>query len=152
MLFKNILLAFDGSESSTKASDYAMHISKFENSTLTFLHVLDNIKQGGVIGLRARYGDTKLTDAYKNTRRKAVEKKILPLQKKANEQGIKTNVSIIEDENNSKIETIVEFIEKNNIDLVVTGSRGLSQFKQMLLGSIASGITSHSRCPVLIIR
>jgi nucleotide-binding universal stress UspA family protein len=152
MLFKNILLAFDGSEASTKAFDYAIYLSRMENATLTFLHVLDNIKQGGVIGLRARYGDTKLVQAYQNTRRKAVERRILPLQKTATEQGIKTIISVIEDENNSKIETIVEFIEKNNIDLVVTGSRGLSHFKQMLLGSIASGITIHSNCPVLIIR
>jgi len=146
------MLAFDGSEASTKAFDYAIHLSKMENANLTFLHVLDDIKQGGVIGLRARYGDTKIVRAYQNTRRKDVEKRILPLQKRANEQGIKTDISIIEDENNSKIETIVQFIEKNNIDLVVTGSRGLSQFKQMLLGSIASGITIHSNCPVLIIR
>jgi nucleotide-binding universal stress UspA family protein len=146
------MLAFDGSEASTKASDYAIYLSKLENATLTFVHVLDNIKQGGVIGLRARYGDVKIVEAYKNSRKKAIEKRILPLQKKASDQGIKTNISIIEDEHNSKIETIVKFIETNNIDLVVTGSRGLSQFKQMLLGSVAYGVTSHSTCPVLIIR
>jgi nucleotide-binding universal stress UspA family protein len=146
------MLAFDGSEASTKASDYAIYLSKLENATLTFVHVLDNIKQGGVIGLRARYGDVKIVEAYKNSRKKAIEKRILPLQKKASDQGIKTNISIIEDEHNSKIETIVKFIEINNIDLVVTGSRGLSQFKQMLLGSVAYGVTSHSTCPVLIIR
>ena len=59
---------------------------------------------------------------------------------------------ILDDEKNSKVETIVEFIEKNNIDLVIMGSRGLSKFKQMLVGSIASGIISHSKCPVLVIR
>jgi hypothetical protein len=57
---------------------------------------------------------------------------------------------------NSKVETIVQFIvqfiERNDLDLVVTGSKGLSQFKQMLVGSKAYGIISHSKCPVLIIR
>lgn len=152
MLFKNILLAFDGSKSSSKASEYAIYLSKVENASLTFLHILDNIKQGGVIGLRARYGDTNLVEGYKRARKKDAEKWILPIQKRAIDQGVRTVIAIIEDDKNSKIETIVDFIEKNNIDLIVTGSRGLSQFKQMLVGSIASGIISHSKCPVLIIR
>ena len=54
-------------------------------------------------------------------------------------EGIKITIAILDDEKNSKVETIVQFIEKNNIDLVIMGSRGLSKFKQMLVGSIAQG-------------
>jgi nucleotide-binding universal stress UspA family protein len=152
MLFKNILLAFDGSTASSKAAEYAIYLCKLEGAPLTFLHILDNIKQGGVIGLRARYGDTKLIDGYKRARRKDAEKWIKPIQLTATTEGIKSTLAILDDEKNSKVETIVQFIEKNNIDLVIMGSRGLSKFKQMLVGSIASGIISHSKCPVLVIR
>ena len=113
---------------------------------------MDNIKQGGVIGLRARYGDTNLVEGYKRARKQEAEKWILPIEKIAADQGIIAKMEIVDDERNSKIETIVQFIEKNNIDLVVTGSRGLSQFKRMLVGSVASGIITHSKCPVLVIR
>jgi nucleotide-binding universal stress UspA family protein len=58
----------------------------------------------------------------------------------------------LEDEGSSKLKIIIEYIKENNIDLVVLGSRGLSKFKQLLLGSTASGLSSHSTCPVLIIR
>ncbi len=125
---------------------------KLEEAPLTFLHILDNIKQGGVIGLRARYGDTKLIDGYKRARRQDAEKWIKPIQKTATTEGIHSTIAILDDEKNSKVETIVQFIEKNNIDLVIMGSRGLSKFKQMLVGSITSGIISHSKCPVLVIR
>jgi nucleotide-binding universal stress UspA family protein len=152
MLFKNILLAFDGSTTSSKAAEYAIYMCKLEGAPLTFLHILDNIKQGGVIGLRERYGDTNLIDGYKRARRQDAEKWIEPIQKTATTEGIKSTVAILDDEKNSKVESIVEFIEKNNIDLVIMGSRGLSKFKQMLVGSIASGIISHSKCPVLVIR
>jgi len=151
-MFKNILVTFDGSKPSSKASEYAIYLSKLENASLIFLHVLDNIKQGGVIGLRARYGDTNLIEGYKRARKQEAEKWIHPIQKIASDQGIMTKIEIVDDERNSKIETIVQFIEKNNIDLVVTGSRGLSQFKRMLVGSVASGIITHSKCPVLVIR
>ena len=152
MQFKNILLAFDGSNSSSKAAEYAIYLSKLEGAPLTFLHVLDNIKQGGVIGLRARYGDTNLIEGYKRARRQDAEKWIEPVHERATAGGIKSTIVILDDEKNSKVQTIVQFIEKNNIDLVIIGSRGLSKFKQMLVGSITSGIISHSKCPVLVIR
>jgi nucleotide-binding universal stress UspA family protein len=152
MLFNNVLMPFDGSDTSKKAADYAIYIATLENSTLTFLHVLDNIKQGGVIGLRARYGDMDLVDGFKRARKQEAEEWIKPIQKEAKDKGIKTTITILEDEGSSKLKIIIEYIKENNIDLVVLGSRGLSKFKQLLLGSTASGLSSHSTCPVLIIR
>jgi nucleotide-binding universal stress UspA family protein len=32
------------------------------------------------------------------------------------------------------------------------GSRGLGGFKKLLLGSVASGVLQHSKCPVLIVK
>jgi len=152
MLFRNILLAFDGSEPSKKAGDYAIRLCSLEKSTLTIIHVIDNIKQGGAIGLRARYGDVELVEGFKRARKKNIEDMIKPLEKSANDTGIKTSIAILDDESRSKLEAIIDYIEKNNIDLVVVGSRGLSQFRQLLVGSIASGLISYSKCPALIIR
>jgi len=152
MLFSNILLAFDGSETSKKAADYAIRLCSLEKATLTIIHVIDNIKQGGAIGLRARYGDVELVEGFKRARKKNIEDMIKPLEKSANDTGIKTSIAILDDERRSKLETIIDYIEKNNIDLVVVGSRGLSQFRQLLVGSIASGLISYSKCPALIIR
>ena len=47
---------------------------------------------------------------------------IKPLEKSANDTGIKTSIAILDDESRSKLETIIDYIEKNNIDLVVVGS------------------------------
>lgn len=41
--------------------------------------------------------------------------------------------------------------EQNNIDLIVIGSHGRSGFKNLVLGSVASGIVSKSHCPVLLV-
>ena len=151
MLFNNILLAFDSSNPSKKAAEYAINLAALENSTLTFIHVIDDIKQGGAIGLRARYGDVDLVNGFKRARRQHAEEWVKPLQKMANDKGIKTNVAILEEEGESKLEVITQYIIENNIDLVVMGSRGLSRFRQ-LLGSIALGLISYSKCPVLVIR
>ncbi|HET7643180.1 MAG TPA: universal stress protein [Nitrososphaeraceae archaeon] len=151
-MFKKILFAFDGSNASTKAVKYAIHLALLENSDLIFIHVIENIKQGGVIGLRAKYGDMKLVNAYTKTRIKNAQEWIKPIEKSAKDKGIKTRVEILEDDSNSLIGFLITFAEKNKVDLIVIGTRGISKFKRLLMGSVASGIVHHSKCPVLLIK
>ncbi len=47
---------------------------------------------------------------------------------------------------------IVEYAEEQNADLIVMGTRGLSGFKRLLLGSVALGVATYSTCPVLVIK
>lgn len=151
-MFKKILLAFDGSDASLNAANYAIHLSSLEEAQLIFLNVIENIKQGGVIGLRAKYGDLKLVEAYTNTRKKNAEKWIKPIEKSAKDKGINTKVEILEDDMNSLTGFIINYVEKNNIDLIVLGTKGQSKFRRLVMGSVASGIIHHSKCPVLLIK
>jgi nucleotide-binding universal stress UspA family protein len=50
----------------------------------------------------------------------------------------------------SVVKEIIEYAHKNKIDMIVIGSRGLSGFKKMLLGSVASGVVTYAHCPVLV--
>ncbi len=50
----------------------------------------------------------------------------------------------------SVVKEIVDYAEKNRIDMIVIGSRGLSGIKKMLLGSVASGVVTYAHCPVLV--
>ncbi|MGA9154074.1 MAG: universal stress protein, partial [Candidatus Nitrosopolaris sp.] len=52
----------------------------------------------------------------------------------------------------SVIGSIVQYAERENIDLIVVGTRGRSAFKRLLLGSTASGIVTHAHCPVMVVR
>jgi nucleotide-binding universal stress UspA family protein len=151
-MFKKILLAFDGSNASTSAAKYAIHLSSLENSELIFLHVIENIKQGGVIGLRAKYGDMKLVEGYTKTRRKNAEEWIKPIEKSAKDKGINTKVEILEDDGNSLVGFIINYAEKNDVNLIVIGTKGQSKFRRLFMGSVASGIIHHSKCPVLLIK
>ena len=45
---------------------------------------------------------------------------------------------------------IIQYAEKENIDLIVIGTRGRSGFKKLLLGSTASGVVTYAHCPVLV--
>ena len=46
---------------------------------------------------------------------------------------------------------ILQYAEAREVDLIVTGSRGLSAVKGWLLGSVSRKLIYHSRCSVLVI-
>jgi nucleotide-binding universal stress UspA family protein len=73
------------------------------------------------------------------------------IKEKANKKGIQLKTESIVAKK-SLLNTILEYVEEHNINLVVVGTRGWSGIKKMLLGSIASGLVTYSPCPVLVIK
>ncbi len=55
-------------------------------------------------------------------------------------------------ESQSIVEAILEFSAKQDVDLIVTGTRGTTGFKRLVLGSVAGGLVNLSQCPVLVVR
>lgn len=47
---------------------------------------------------------------------------------------------------------IVEIAEREGVDLVVLGARGLSGLQEALLGSVSHAVAAHAPCPVLLVR
>jgi nucleotide-binding universal stress UspA family protein len=48
--------------------------------------------------------------------------------------------------------TIVDYAEREKIDMILMGTRGRSGFTKMLLGSVASKVVTYSPCPVMIVK
>lgn len=49
-------------------------------------------------------------------------------------------------------QVIVDIAEKENVDLVVVGTRGMTGFKKMLLGSTALEVVTYSDCSVMVVK
>jgi nucleotide-binding universal stress UspA family protein len=47
---------------------------------------------------------------------------------------------------------IIEYVKDNQIDLVIAGSRGLSQMRAWLLGSVSRKLVHYAPCSVLIVK
>jgi nucleotide-binding universal stress UspA family protein len=47
---------------------------------------------------------------------------------------------------------IIEYAKEHHINLIVSGSRGLSQFKGWLLGSVSRKLVHYSDCSVLVVK
>ncbi|MEM4971782.1 MAG: universal stress protein, partial [Sulfolobales archaeon] len=47
---------------------------------------------------------------------------------------------------------IVKVAEENKADLIVVGSRGLSTFRRLILGSVSRRVINKSKIPVLVVK
>lgn len=146
-IMSKILLPTDGSEYSLKAATYSIELAKKCGSKVILLHVLDStqfLDHPIEIGLDARImveNEKKLKDRG----RKALQK-TLALFKKA---GISVETKFFYGRPH---EAIVNLAEKENVDLIVIGSRGLSTLKRAMLGSVADAVSHQATCPVLIVK
>jgi nucleotide-binding universal stress UspA family protein len=150
--FKKILVPADSSTASVNALNYAAHIAELEGQgcEVLVIHVLEDVKQGGAIGLQAKYGNVRLVEGFKRARREAALKWLKPIEEAANKKGIQLKTEVLDGD--SEVQVIIDYTKKKSIDLIVIGSRGLSSFKRRLVGSVADAVVNHAPCPVLVIR
>ena len=147
---KKILVAVDGSDSSLRAADYAVHIvSKEESARVILLNILgiSTAKQvASSIIIAPTYG-LKEYDQYKKEAYKWLDK----ISKKFEEKGIQTVVEVVGGPLPAA-NSIVNYAENENVDLIVVGTRGKSGIKKLLLGSVASSVVTHASSNVLVVK
>jgi nucleotide-binding universal stress UspA family protein len=145
---RKILIAVDGSKPSLYASTHAIDLAKTFNAELIALHVMYPTYTQYDIALspkpvRLEEVSRKEMEEGKQhvdkVKQKAIEKKVT----------VKADVIIA---TTSIVKEIVEYAENNKVDMIVIGSRGMTGFKKLLLGSVASGVVTYSHCPVLVVK
>jgi nucleotide-binding universal stress UspA family protein len=154
---KKILLPVDGSTTSMKAARIGISLSKKFRSDLIGLTVIDlmSLPYGYFL---TQPGTSSHDDILKGKKREAkkwldeVEKSLLETLNEEGSNAVKFRSEIIEDAFSRVENAIVNYAETESVDLIVMGTRGRSGLKRTLLGSVASGVLSYSRCPVMIVR
>jgi nucleotide-binding universal stress UspA family protein len=79
------------------------------------------------------------------------EKVISKVASLAKTRGVGTVEKIVR-QMGSAAEGITDYAEKNGVDLIVVGTRGMEGVKRLVFGSVASGVVSHAKCSVLVVR
>ena len=126
-----MLAAIDGSKHAYKALEYAVQLAQKHNSKITLLNVeedkLFRLEPKAIEGV----GKSILCDAATKIKEVDFDKRL---------------------EFGSPAETIIKVAKKENYDLIIVGSRGLSSVKRFFLGSVSDDVSMHARCSVLIVR
>ena len=145
MLFKNILVPYDGSKCSDHAFNVAIDVAKKYNSKITIVTCLEKDFRTPWYGPDSRVNDTIL-----KKEKKAVDKNFSSLEKvaKKSKVSISSKIMVIQ----SIVKSLLSFATSQRIDLIVMGSHGRTGFDRLLLGSVANGITQRAHCPVLVVK
>ncbi|HJV44757.1 MAG TPA: universal stress protein, partial [Bacillota bacterium] len=142
-MFSKILVAYDGSDLAKKALNTAIQLSKLNpSSTVDIIHVYQYtyfVVGDGVFTPSV----AESMDCIK--RAEAVADEARALLSSASCEG---NVVIRE---GLTARSIIEYGEELGCDLIVVGSRGLSGFSELVLGSVSHNIAQHSKVPVWIV-
>lgn len=153
IVIKKILVPVDGSDLSFKAAAYAIHLAKADNAEVMALNVVEDIKQGGAIGLQAKYGNVSLVDAFRKARKESAEQWMNKISQDAKSQGVNFKKEIIDDEDvSSEAGVITKFAQQNNFDLIVIGSKGRSKLEKFLMGGVTNRVVNSAQIPVLVVR
>jgi nucleotide-binding universal stress UspA family protein len=148
LLIKRLLNAIDGSNSSLKASTFAIDMAKRFDAELIVLHVIDPKYKELEIAISPRPGK------FKEIAIRAMEegeKMVETVRQKATEMNVKVKTDVISDFT-SVTKDILEYAKANKVDIIVVGSRGMTGFKKLLVGSVASGVVTYSECPVVVVK
>ena len=166
--FSNLLVLVDGSQPSFNAADCAISLAKKERhgdnpQILIALHVVFS-RLGYAYSPSGTFGSSGLTtpdtvrELLENTKKEAQEwfdKIRQKINNKDNNNDSSSNI-LLQTEvvvtATSIVSAIVEYARNKNVDLIITGTRGRSKFKKVLLGSIASGVITHASCPVMVVK
>lgn len=143
---KKILLPIDGSASSLKAARYAVKIAKLENAEIICIHAIANLRYPTGVNRLSTIAET-----FYGEGKKLAEKWFLQVRNIAAKEGVKLRTDIIIDVT-SVAETIIQYAEKEEVDLIVMGTRGTTGLKTFLVGSIAIGVVFYAHCSVFVVR
>jgi nucleotide-binding universal stress UspA family protein len=139
------LVGLDGSEYSLKALEFAVDLAKKYHSQLVLVHVVlrqiyaINPPEAGILAGTAIVRELE-----------AEGKAILAKgEEAAKAQGLPVEVRLRQ---GVPAEELLRASVDEKADLLVLGSRGLSQVKAFLLGSVSDKVSHHAKCPTLIVR
>ncbi len=147
-MFKIILVAIDGSKSSTNALQAAAELSVKFGAELHILHVVRDMQVPLNPGLMEAY--EKLQRQRHDVLGSAGEQLINQAKRSVEARGIdaiKTDIG-----SGDPASAIVDYAVGNKIDLIVIGSRGLGQVKGMLMGSVSRKVSNITKAACLIIK
>lgn len=140
MIYKKLLVPVDGSNNSDLACRHAISLAMDGGCEIVLLNCYPELAV--TIG-----GETR--DEIISVLEDEAKQIIAPTMAFCEESGVKCKPLV---RCGGPGRTIVQVAEAEGCDLIVMGSRGLSDFSGMVLGSVSHRVLRHATMPVLIVR
>ncbi|MDR2489045.1 MAG: universal stress protein [Desulfovibrio sp.] len=140
MAYKKLLLPFDGSDNAKMACAHAIDLAKAGDMRVVLLYCYGELP--AVISGTTR---DEILAASEAEGRRIIE----PAARLCEDSGVVCE-GMVHGGNPGR--TIITVAQAEGCDCIVMGSRGLSDFSGMVMGSVAHRVLRHAAVPVLIVR
>jgi nucleotide-binding universal stress UspA family protein len=143
-MFEKILYPTDFSDVSKKAMGYLVQLKDAGTKEIVVLHVID---EKGIDAI-SRYGAGNAEAVIREITKEAMEegKKI---EKKLMQSGLNVKIRI---ETGVPLKEILKVEEEEKVSVIVIGSHGKTNIREMFLGSVSEKVIRKSKNPVLIVK
>lgn len=140
-----ILVPVDGSKYSEEALKIAIDYAKTKGANICLLSVAPFIES---VDLEISASEReKLNETFTKRADYIVQQACGIL---AGEDVIATCRHVVA--SSSVADAIIDYAEKENIDLIIIGSRGLGKSSRFKMGSVASKVVKHAPCSVYVVK
>jgi nucleotide-binding universal stress UspA family protein len=136
---KDILVGLDGSEGSSKALDTAIYLARQNQATIAGIYVIP------LFSVNVARPASKMGKLFSESAKKVLSE----AKTRCAKNGVLFYEKILCGNEGFKI---VSFAKNRKADLIVMGSRGRSNVRELFLGSVSHYVVHKSAIPVLIVK
>ncbi|MEH7455784.1 universal stress protein [Bacillus sp. JJ1127] len=140
-MYKQIILACDGSGYAFRAAKHAARIAKYDTeANVEVVYVVNN----GTAKTDIIQGETDI-----ETIAASRQDRLREIEAILQQEEVPYKITILHGDPG---ETLVQYVNTGDIDLVIVGSRGLNALQEMVLGSVSHKVAKRVKCPVMIVK
>ncbi|MGM0985466.1 MAG: universal stress protein [Pseudomonadota bacterium] len=146
-MFHSILVPVDGSEHARKALSVACQLARQQGAALHLLHIPEELAHETTLV----WGIGAIAVEASREERNAAGKQVIDRATEAARELGATNIETAI-EQGDPARTILSEARRRGVDAIVMGSRGLSDLKGLVVGSVSHKVSHAADCTVITVR
>lgn len=147
-MIDRILVTTDGSAASNRAIDLAAHMAIKHDASLYLLNVIREMQLPPELKKMAKVEN--IGQARQDVLDFVADKIIGDAERRAKRKGVKSVRKATG--HGDPATAIAKYAQRNKIDLIVMGTRGLGRVKGMLMGSVSRKVANACNVNLLVVR
>jgi len=148
-MYRNILIATDGSDLASKAVDHGVMLAKGMGASVIFVTVTENWP-AVAMGPEFSQGIFVPIENFEEMATKSAQKILAAAKTAAQGAGIECETLHVPDR--AAAEGIIATANEKGCDLIVMASHGRRGLNRLVLGSQTTEVLAYSKVPVLVLR
>jgi nucleotide-binding universal stress UspA family protein len=150
-MYKKVLVPLDGSALAECTLSHVKNLFKDGSvGEVTLLNIVKADLPWAIMG-SAEYSTKGINlEAIREPLFIASRKYLADIESRLGSEGIKVKTESLE--GNRPADTIIEYAQKEGMDMIIIGTHGYTGLKKLMVGSVAFSVLHQSHIPVLLIR